>query len=73
MVNEVVEESITKDGMLSVRLCEGCAQAIWGSAYFCAMYDSNAIGFDDIKALAKLATSSAEITNVLQLSDTASA
>lgn len=60
-------ESIERDGMLSIRLCEACAQSIWGSSYFCATYDSNAVSVSEIRDLAELAKMSAHIVNVSQI------
>ena len=62
--NEEAEESVERDGQLSVRLCEGCAQAVWGSSYFCAMYDSEAVSIDEITELARLAKTSAQTNKV---------
>lgn len=39
---------------LSVRLCEGCAQALWGSAYFCTLNGSDAVKLDNILKLSEI-------------------
>lgn len=39
---------------LSVRLCEGCAQALWGSAYYCTLDGSETIRLESILKLSEI-------------------
>ena len=53
-----------KDAKLLVDLCDACARAIWGSSYYCAQDDSDAIGLDEIQDLAELAVIGIQTTEV---------
>lgn len=39
---------------LNVRLAEGCAQALWGAAYFCVLEDTSQINHSHIALLAEM-------------------
>ena len=56
--------ALETDAKLLVDVCEGCAQAIWGSSYYCAQDDSDAIGLDEIQDLADLAVIGSQTAEV---------
>lgn len=54
-----VSESVERDGKLPVRLAEGCAQALWGSSYYCALSEKEIVTKEEIADLAILVQQSA--------------
>eukprot|EP00210_Caulerpa_lentillifera_P000601 g582.t1 len=55
----------SKDGQFPVRIAEGCAQALWGSSYYCALSETEIVTKEEITDLAFLVKQSAETTKVL--------
>ncbi|GMH33927.1 hypothetical protein BSKO_01761 [Bryopsis sp. KO-2023] len=48
------QEEVELDRNVTVRIAEGCAQAIWGSAYFCALDSAHEITLDHMLQLSEL-------------------
>lgn len=51
---EADADEAAADKALSVRLAEGCAQALWGSAYYCALKTPEAIQLKHILQLSEI-------------------
>lgn len=53
-IQEADAEEIAADKALSVKLAEGCSQALWGSAYYCALKKPEAIQLKHVLQLSEI-------------------